>query len=278
MDRQVVSGGCHGILHHMGELSRAERNRERRATVERYHQLKDAEEEFAKAKKATDSPDEHRRLLQEFAAFRRRHREEDVERGKRAPGFGVLTHQIMWARWIEVAAEHVNDAETCFEAICAGDTSQLVEELRQSLVAIAAAASTVEAVYEDVRYLIPELDRQDTAPKRIADCLCAVFGICGPAAVDLKDDLEWLFHRRNEAVHPYAEPEAPRPHPSGLNTSAEASQFNAAESRTAFEIALAVLKHAEAPPKPANQWVERWRRERSEYHEQVVAPIRSKSN
>ena len=65
-------------------------------------------------------------------------------------------HQIMWARWIEIAAAHELAARAAYDEIYAGQTVKLTEELRQSLVVIAAAASTVEALYEDVKYLIPE--------------------------------------------------------------------------------------------------------------------------
>lgn len=260
----------------MARLSRAERHWERRETVERYHILKDREEDFAASKANAKSTEELQRLADEFASFRRRHRQRDVERGKRAPGFGlqVVMHDIMWSRWIKIAADHTMVAQSLYEQIRTGATQHLAEELRQSLVAITGAASTVEALYEDVRYLIPERDRLDTAAERIADLLAAVFGLPHDEAAVLLERLTWLFDRRNEAVHPYAEPEVPQPHPSGVSTSAEASRFNAVESRTALEIALLALHYAETPPKPANRWVGRWSTERSAYHQTVVAPIR----
>ena len=260
----------------MTKLSRTERERERRETVERYHRLKDWEEDFTASRASATSPEQLQQLTDDFASFRRTHRDRDVERGKRAPGFGVLMHQIMWARWIEIAADHTVAAHRAYDEIRAGDTGQLVEELRQSLVAVASSASTVEALYEDVKYLIPARERRDPAAERIADLLAAVFGLPDDGATALFDQLGWLFDRRNEAVHPYAEPEAPQPHPSGVNTSAEASRFNAVESRTALDIALQVLGFAGSPPQPANRWVARWSSERGPYYERVVAPVRSR--
>ena len=185
-------------------------------------------------------------------------------------------HQIMWARWIEITADHEAAAAHAYAEICAGDTSRLSEELCQSLVAIAGAASTVEAVYEDIRYLLPRRPRRDSAAERIGDSLTAAFGLLDEASTTLLQDLTWLFDRRNEGLHPYAEPEAPQPHPSGVNTGAEASRFNALESRRALWIALRVLEYAAAPPNPLNRWVARWVEERHAYHETIVAPVRAR--
>ena len=185
-------------------------------------------------------------------------------------------HQIMWARWIEVAADHEQAAGRAYAEICRGNTSMLTEELRQSLVAITAAACTVEALYEDVRYLIPERRRLDSTAERVTDGLVAAFGLPDESSTALLQDLTWLFHRRNEGVHAYAEPEAPRPHPSGVNTGAEASRFNALEGRRALGVVLQVLGYAAQPPNPPNRWVARWAEERRPYHEVVVVPIRER--
>lgn len=254
------------------------RDQERRETVERYHLLKDAEEDYEAARASTTDRAEMDRVTNEFAAFRRQHREEDARRGKRAArlGISVRMHQIMWARWIEVAVAHEMAARQAYDQICAGDNSQLVEELRQSLVAVAAAASTVEALYEDVRYLIAEPPRQPTTtPKRISKALITAFGLDPPAASTLLADLTCLFERRNEGVHPYAESEAPQAHPSGVNTGAEMSRFNSVESRKAVDVAMRVLELGANPPAPHNRWVGRWAVERSAYHTTVVAPLRT---
>lgn len=259
----------------MVRISQQERDLARRETVERYHILKDAEEQYELDLAAATSDDDRQQVMDSFASFRQRHHEEDIERGKRAPGFAIQMHQIIWARWIEIAAAHLAAAELAYAEICGGDTSMLVEELRQSLVTIAAAASTVEAVYEDARYLLPERKRRDSAAERIADCLVAAFGLSDETPGNLLHDLTWLFDRRNEGLHPNAEPEAPQPHPSGVNTGPELSRFNALESCRALRIALQVLDYAASPPKPLNRSVARWVTERRTYHEMVVAPIRA---
>lgn len=259
----------------MTRISQRARDQLRRETVERYHRLKDAEEDFGQAKAKAKSPEERQRLSTELARFRRQHREEDIQRGKRAPGLAIRMHQIMWARWIEVAAAHEAAAAEAFGAICAGDTTRLVDELRQSLVAVTAAASTVEAMYEDVKYLIPARPPRDTAAERICAGLTESFGLPPKASQRLLDQFTWLFDRRNEGLHAYSEPEAPQEHPSGVNTGAEASRFNGPESRKALKVALDALLYAENPPAPANRWVVRWVKERNPYHETIVAPIRA---
>ncbi|MDG6107360.1 hypothetical protein Daura_50155 [Dactylosporangium aurantiacum] len=242
--------------------------------MERIHILKDAGEEYERRKAAATSPEERDTLMREFAEFRTRHREEDIRRGKRLPGFHLQTQQIMWARWIEIAASHERDAMKALDAARAGEP-QLAEELRQSLVAITAAACAVEALYEDVKYLIDDRRRIDDAAERITDCLSEAFGLPRTEHDQLLDNLTWLFERRNEGLHPYSEMAPTEVHPAGLNTSAEMAHFNGQESRKALVVALGALELAANPPSPANRRVERWIDDRRTYHEQVVDPIRS---
>ena len=253
---------------------RAERDRERRETVERYHRLKDVEEDFDLAKARVTSQEERQRLMEDMSAFRSQHRAEDVRRGKRQPGTGILMHQIMWARWIEIAREHEQRAVSAYAEIRAGNTKHLVSELREGLVACAAAASTIEALYEDTKYLIPERCPKSTAAKTIADGLAAAFGLADAERQALVGDLTHVFDRRNEGLHGYSEPAAPEEHPAGVVTGAEATRFNGPEGTRALRIALRVLAYAERPPRPANRWVSRWARDRAAYHDQIVKPIR----
>lgn len=258
----------------MREHPHAARDRERRETVERHHRLKDVEEDFDDARTRASSREERQRLMDEIARFRREHREQDIERGKRSPGTGILMQEIMWARWLEVANEHEQSAATAHAAIRAGETQHLLDELRAGLVAVAAAASTVEALYEDTKYLIPERRRRSTAAKTIADGLAAVFGLLRVEREQLINDLTSLFDRRNEGLHGYSEPRPPVEHPAGFKTGSESSRFSAPECRVALAIALRVLAYAAEPPAPANRWVRRWVNDRAAYHQQVVEPIR----
>ncbi|MEU0553826.1 hypothetical protein [Dactylosporangium sp. NPDC006015] len=251
------------------------REQERRETVERYHTLKDAEEDFEQAKAAATTVGERDQLMSKFAAFRRLHREEDIRRGKRLPGFHAQMRQNLWARWLEIAASHERDASAAFELACSGDTLHLTEELRQSLVAVTAVACSIEALYEDLRYLVPERPPFKNAPERIADCFAHAFGLSQAEAGQALDDIKWIFDRRNEGVHPYTEFRPTAPHPAGFNSSVELSRFNGPESRRALKSALDIFAAAESPPQPVNRWVKRWADERRPYHDQVVGPIRA---
>ena len=78
----------------------------RRAWMERQQTFKDREEDFVRVKAAATTREERRALSQDFAEYRRAHREKDVTAGRRAAGLPIGMHQIMWAPWAEVAVEH----------------------------------------------------------------------------------------------------------------------------------------------------------------------------
>jgi hypothetical protein len=256
---------------------RAARDQERRQTIERYHRLKDLEGAYELAEAATTDPDERQRLMDQLAADRQAHREQDVKRGKRPAGGGVMLQQVMWARWIEIAVEHELLARQANARILEGDTHQLVFEFRNALVAVAAAASTIESIVEEVKYLIPEQPAgSKTAAEVNGDVITEAFGLDAQAKAELTDELGWLFDKRNAGVHPYSEPEEPQMHTAGVNTSAEASRFNAAEGGKAVTIALKVLTLAASPATAHRPWITRWATERDRYHLDVVEPLRRK--
>ena len=105
-----------------------ERDRERRETVERYHRLKDIEQDFVVAKQAAKSREERQRLMNEMGAYRQKHRQEDLARGKRVPGGRIQMHAIMWPRWIEVAVNHEMAARKIYAELVEGRTDRLREE------------------------------------------------------------------------------------------------------------------------------------------------------
>lgn len=244
---------------------------ERRETVRRYHVLKDAGEEFERNIRTATSDEEKRRLNNEFSEFRRQHRLIDIERGKRLGGTHIQSHQIMWARWIEVSSEQEQIAAAAFDEVRVGVPDKLVVELRSSMVAITAAALAIEAFYQDVRYLVPEIGGQYAA-ESIANCLSETFDLSKEESAGLLRDLTALFNLRNEVVHGYSESEPLQEHPAGINTGASSSRFNAASSRTALRLALRVLSFAETHTSP-HPWVNRWATERADYQRTVVAPI-----
>jgi hypothetical protein len=177
---------------------------------------------------------------------------------------------------LEITVEHEFAAREAYDRIVNGDNDSLLDELRNSLVAIVASAFTVEALYEDTRFLIPPQPKFEYTWETIANALSVAFGLDLNSSTRLFGDLEWLFDRRNEAAHPYSELEFPQAHPAGIgHTGIEHSRFNAIECRTASDIVLWVLKLAETPPNPQGRWVAGWVEERAPYQE-VVQQIRSR--
>ena len=185
-------------------------------------------------------------------------------------------HAIMWPRWIEVAVNHEMAAREIYAELVEGSTDRLREEFNQSLVAVAASACTIEALYADAVYLISEQPKIRTTHGRIGQVIDAAFRLNAGQSSTTGDQLRWLFERPNDAVHPYTELEPPRAHPAGLNSSAETAKFNAVESSRAVDIAMAMLELAAAPPNQHGRWVTRWVAEREPYHSTVIAPLRER--
>ncbi len=238
--------------------------------MEREQRFKDVEGDFQRRVAAAGTPEGIRELKRTFGEERRVFREEAVEMGKRSPGLSIAMHQIMWARWVEVAVEHELQARRAFAAIVSRpESGAILREFRASLVAITASAHTIEAVFGDVKYLIPEQPRRDKRHKFLRHAFSAAFGVSGAEDEQLGQELSWLFTQRDSAAHPYTEPESPAQHPAGINTGAEHSHFNAVTSGRAVDIAMAVLKLAESPPRPHGQWIERWATERQPYHTNI---------
>jgi hypothetical protein len=250
--------------------------RVRRAWIERQQTFKDREEDFVRAKAEARTRDERRALSQDFAQYRRAHREEDAAAGRRAagPGMSVRLHQIMWARWAEVAVEHELVAREAFAGIVANpESGSILHDFRASLVAITGAAYAIEAMYGDIKYLIPEQPRKDSRALTLWHAFNQAFGIPASASHRLLADLKWHFGLRHDAVHPYTEAEPPQQHPAGVHTGAETSRFNAVTSRRAVDIMFEVFGHAAAPPSPSSRWISRWVEERRPYHENALAPL-----
>ena len=269
-------GGMRGMMNPVASRE-SPVEQERRSWVEREQRFKDREEEFQRRIGAAATPEEVRELKLAFGEERRSFRREAVELGKRSPGLSVAMHQIMWARWTEVAVEHELEARGAFgELIAHPESGVILREFRASLVAIAASAHTVEAVFGDVKYLIPEQPRRAKRHKVLRHAFGVAFGVSGPEDQLLGRELSWLFTGRDSAAHPYTEPEAPVQHPAGINTGAEHSHFNAVTSGRAVDTAMAVLKLAESPRQPDSRWIERWANEREPYHKNIEELRRSR--
>jgi hypothetical protein len=248
----------------------ARREQKRRSWIERQERWKDVEEEYERQSAAAASDEERQRLMEVFSERRRAHREEDVRLGKRSPRFSIQTRQIMWTRWFEVAVEHELEAREGYRDVVAGPSSDgLLREFHASLVAVTAAAHTIEGLYGEFKYLIPVQPRQDNRQKTLLHAFREAFEVSADADEHLWRELDWLFKLRHDVVHPYTESEPTAQHPAGINTGPEHSLFNAVTSGRAIEIALTTLGVAASPPESSPRWVRRWAIERAPYHEVI---------
>ena len=139
-----------------------------------------------------------------------------------------------------------------------------------------AAAHTIEALFGDIKYLIPDQQRRDKRHRLLRYTFRVAFGV--PDAIDQRfaRELAWLVEQRDLAVHPYTQSAPTARHPAGINTGVENSWFNARTSGRAVDLAMDLRAVAEAPPKPYSRWVERWAEERDPYHSGVVKELRSR--
>ena len=261
----------------MTKLTRRQREADRRTTVERYHALADAAESYEIDRAAAATEAERQALMNKFSDFRRAHREEDVRRGKRPEGTAVMMQRVLWGTWLAIAVTHLQRARGYYDRIVAGDASVLELELRESFEAIGAAVTTIEALYEELVYLMPvRSQRFDERYEQVADLLEAVLGLDTATAAELKGRLQDVYDARHDALHPYSELEGPKPHPAGVeSTGAEHAIYNALTAETTIATALAVLDFAEAPPNPASRWVTRWCEERRDYFVGPIAQARA---
>ncbi|WP_228002461.1 hypothetical protein [Nocardia australiensis] len=248
-----------------------------RAIVERREKLDDSGEKFEADKATATSDEERQRLASEFSKERETYRKEEVAAGRRPEGTGVIGRQAMWAAWIDVAVRHAVEAKI---AIASGPTSAaLAEEFHASLIAVTASAYAIEAVYLELKYLIPcqKLDLNGNRLEQfqiVRNAFAVAFGLDNLARDRLGSSLAPVFKRRNSAVHPSSEMRPLAAHPSGVQTSPELAEFNAKTSKEAVECALGVLTIATDPENASQGWVARWVRKNAESQRAHIDALR----
>ncbi|MDG5807912.1 hypothetical protein P9869_35750 [Streptomyces ossamyceticus] len=159
-------------------------------------------------------------------------------------------------------------------AVAANDfaarSSALNEEFDAALVAVAASAHTLDALYGSV---VPESRRAELKAKRIPrrsairEGLKLVFAT-GPRNTPWVDEFKWLFDLRDAAVHHGEKPQETVPHPDlGTHTGPEYVAYSTKSADRAVELMLDVLRMCVDHPKPkapttrpqaptADQWAE----------------------
>jgi hypothetical protein len=165
-----------------------------------------------------------------------------------------------------VAVEHELEARRAYlDIVAKPESDAILREFRASLVAVAAAAHTIEAVFGDIKYFIPPQPRRDKRHQELRHGFRVAFGVSGATDNRLAEELKWLFTLRDSAAHPYTESEPPATHPAGINTGVEHSNFNAITSGRAVDAAMAVMDLVALPLRPSGRWIERLASDRAPY-------------
>lgn len=236
----------------------------RRAWVEREETFKDKSEEFERNKKVASTDEELQALSNEFLQLRAAHRQAEVAAGRRAAGGTVMTRQVFWVTWTEIAVSHELLARSKSGSLAKPSSSEdLRDEFHAAVVAIAASAHAIEALYGELKYLIPVQLRADKQYLIIRNAFAAAFGWNSQTRDKISTRLQQLFGWRDSVVHPYTELSPAVANPSGVVSSAEIAKLNSVSSGIAVDCTLDVIEAAATPAAPYSPWVERW----SQQHE-----------
>lgn len=170
----------------------------------------------------------------------------------------ILISTSFWYTWLYIAIEHEREAREIYEAGPSeaelGDA--IARDTRASLIAIVAAAHSIDALYGLARGAVPgELraawDRNELGrSSRIGETLRRAFHIEAFAEAR-KDDLDWLFQRRNEAVHYEEASREVVPHPLGTNTAVDNEKYSMHHASRAVDLALDLSEACITSAKPA---------------------------
>lgn len=178
----------------------------------------------------------------------------------------VLMRTRLREQWAEIAKEHLAGSKRAraelIEQQANGEPLEAMgRELRESMIAVAASAHAIDALYGEVvavaeaRDLVlvdPEQARAWKANKtprhaRIFETLKRAFRF----EEGLGHEIEWLFKRvRDPAVHPKTRFEQTTPHPLGLHTSPAFVLFTVESAQRAVAVLESALSATKDRPQP----------------------------
>lgn len=183
-----------------------------------------------------------RKLTDDFAAWRKRHRQDGEAEGLRNAGVNLSTN--IWHHWgvIAFAAEREAIAATAERHSIEGNsdpTDALGRSFRAGLTAVVAAAFMVEGLFGAVCYFVPP-----QAPRRrwavMLQTLRMEFDLSGIPR--LQQEMQRLFQLRDDAAHPWVATEPPVAHPEGFgNTSRDVATYTAATATASIDLATQLL-------------------------------------
>jgi len=188
-----------------------------------------------------------------------------------SPIFKAATH--LWIKWLEIAYEHQQEALQARErSLQTAETgaefsAALGDEMRASMVAITAAANAVDALYGEIKPLVPVPEevraawKANRAPRhaRIRETLkegCAL----GRLNAEWSSRFKHLYRLRDPVVHHEIRSLPTVRHPNGrTNVSQEMADYSSENATAAvdlaFEVVLTTIRHPRSPDLTA--WAER---------------------
>jgi hypothetical protein len=172
-------------------------------------------------------------------------------------------------RWFRIAVEHEQAAiEARARAVAAPDGSTEMaeafdDELRAAMVAVAAAAFAIDALYEKVTAMLessarPCFSQGAKRPGRIVETFKVALDL-GKRAAAWQSEIPRLFELRDDEVHFRASVNPSEPHPTGKsNVSRENLIYTCEEATRAVDLALEVLTAAYSSPRKQHEELAKW--------------------
>jgi hypothetical protein len=190
-----------------------------------------------------------------------------VASGARAQGDVQLSVTSLFEiKWFVIAVEHERAAlEARARAVAAPDGSTeegvaFEEELKAAMVAVAAAAFAIDAMYVKVHDLLEPAERA-VASNRVG-FIVRTFEVAlalGGRTQPWQRRIPALIDLRDKAVHFRGLPSEPQPHPTGKsNVSLENIIYTAEKATRAVDLALEVLTTAYTSPRAKHTALAAW--------------------
>jgi hypothetical protein len=194
---------------------------------------------------------------------------EGLARSRVQGGLTIKVSSNFDTKWFVIAVEHERAAIAArARAVAAPDGSSEMaqafdDELRAAMVAIAAAAFAIDALYEKIDAML----EQEVRPRfgdgvrrsgRIVETFKVALDL-GRRAHAWQTEIPRLFDLRDDEVHFEASLNDSEPHPTGKsNVSRENLIYSAEEATRAVDLALEVLTVAYSSPRKANVGLVAW--------------------
>ena len=181
------------------------------------------------------------------------------------PGIMIISH--LWITWLSVAIERAQAARRARDEMVRlrdqgeNATDLLNDEFAASIVAVAASAHALDALYGST--VIPQSVRNrwrtssSSREGHIREALKHVFDT-GQVNTPWVAEFGWLFDLRDSAAHALESAKPPQPHPIVGNTSAEYVTYSCEAAERAVEFALSVFRWCVDHPRPVVPEAVRW--------------------